>query len=122
MKNIILLLVACIGMSVNAQQKKTTAPAQQKNVDAIEMLSPEETGKKNLAELSAFTTLNQDQKNLLVELFTTKAKMRKDIDSNSPERLTVLGQSITSKMESILPSQTMDKIKANKTLYLKLIN
>ena len=122
MKKVIIVIVALIGVSVSAQQKKKIAAQQEKIIIATENLSPEEIGKQNISDLAAFTPLNQGQKNVLLELFTTKARMRKEIEGGSPERLTALGQNITGKMQSVIPADVMEKIKANKALFAKLIN
>lgn len=121
MKNIIIIIIAFIGISATAQQKKNSVATQEIISSTSANVSPEEMGEKNLADLSAFTTLNQDQKNVLLELFTTKARMKNDIGNNT-EQLIILRQSITAKMEAAVSGDIMEKIKANKILFAKLIN
>lgn len=123
MKNIIAILVLSISTLGFAQAKKTMSPAPQTiEKVAVSNLSPSEIGKKNLADLAAFTPLTNNQKSLLLELFTTKAAMMADSSQFSEERKAVVAQSITYKMESVLSPETMTKIRANKTLFASLVN
>jgi hypothetical protein len=122
MKKVIIAMTLFCTFGAVAQTKKPVANPVSKTAIVAEKLSPDEAAQKNVNDLNAFSPLTNDQKALLLGLFKTKHETLVDSELFSAERKAVLTQSITSKMESLLPASVMTKVKANTALFQSLVN
>lgn len=119
MKRIIALFVVMLafGLNANAQQKKTTtaAPATataQANTDKAAAFSA--SADKDIATLSEYVKLTNDQKLALKSLF--EYKHRSFADNLSDERKAILSDNIAMKLKSTLEPAQVSKIEGNTQL------
>ncbi len=116
MKRIIALFVVMLafGLSANAQQKKATAsaPAVQANTSREAGFSA--SADKDIATLSEYVKLTNDQKLALKSLF--EYKHRSFADNLSDERKAILSDNIAMKLKSTLEPAQVSKIEGNTQL------
>lgn len=117
MKKIFIAFILFFAIASNAQTQKTVS----RKVVTTEKLTPEMAAKKNVADLEAFTPIDSKTKTTLENVFISKYKTLTQNGELSEMRKSVLSQSISSQIESILGKETFAKVKSNTKLYESLI-
>lgn len=120
MKKIIIagILMLAFGVSVNAQNKKSPAVAEKKEVVSM---TPEQAAKKDAQAISEFLSLDNTKTVNFESLFRMKHQMMQD-KSSTPEARKEMSRIVGLKIEASIDSKLYEKLRSNRALYSQLLS
>lgn len=120
MKKIIIasFLFLAIGITANAQNKKKTTDAENKEVVK---LTPEQAGKKDGFAISQFLGLDEKLTIAFSGLFEMKHEVMQN-PNESNESKKEMSRIVGLKIEASIDSNQLEKLKANTALYNQLLS
>ena len=123
MKNAIIALSLLFAVGASAQtktNKATTAVAPTETIDP--RTTVETAAQKDFNALIAYTPVDSKIHNALMDLFTTKHNLLKEVAGLSAERQSVVTETVEYRLSLLLEPVAFAKLKSNKDLYSSLIN
>ena len=120
MKKIIIagILMLAFGVSVNAQNKKSPAVAEKKEVVSM---NPEQAAKKDAQAISEFLGLDNTATVNFQSLFRMKHQTMQD-KSTTPETRKEMSRIVGLKIEASIDSKLYEKLRSNRALYSQLLS